>query len=426
MLDIKFIRQNSELVKEAIAAKREKFDLDSFLTLDAKRRKMLQEIEALKAEQNRAASLVGRLKKENKPAEEEIEKSRKLAERLSLLQQEFVAVKDEFEKLLLQIPNLPHASVPRGGKEKNQIVREAGTRRTFSFEVRNHIELGKKLGILDFERAAKICGSHFTLFKGEGALLERALINFMLDLHTQKHGYQEAFVPFLANVASMTATAQLPKLEEDMYRLRDDDYFLIPTAEVPLTNIHRDEILEEKSLPLAYTAYSACFRREAGSYGKDTKGLLRVHQFDKVELVRFAKPQDSYGELEIITAHAEEILKQLGLPYRVVLLASGDMSFASSKTYDLEVYAPGVDRWLEVSSCSNFEDFQARRANIRYRTSGNKLSFVHTLNGSGLALARLVIAILENYQQEKGEIKIPEVLQPYMHGITVIKPKQMG
>jgi seryl-tRNA synthetase len=319
--------------------------------------------------------------------------------------------------VLLTIPNIPHSSVPIGDPSKKKIVRSWGEAPRFNFKPLTHIELSQHLDIIDFARASKITASNFVLFKGWGARLERALINFMLDLHTKKHGFTEIFPPFLVNRASMTGTGQLPKLEEDMYRLKDDDLFLIPTAEVPLTNIFQNEIINEDDLPIYYTAYTACFRREAGSYGKDTKGLIRVHQFDKVELVKFVDPESSYEELEKLVSNAEEVLKLLGLPYRVVMLASEDLSFSASKCYDLEAYAAGIDKWLEVSSCSNFEGFQAHRANIRFRKKDTKkLDFVHTLNGSGVALARTLIAILENYQQADGTIIIPAALRPYMDG----------
>jgi len=317
----------------------------------------------------------------------------------------------------LNIPNLPHATLPVGDVSANKIVRSWGKEKKFNFKPLNHIELCQNLDIVDFNRATKITGSNFILFKGWGAKLERGLINFMLDLHTNKHGYTEIFPPFLVNRASMLGTGQLPKLEEDMYKLNDDDLFLIPTAEVPVTNMFRDEILEEDKLPIYYTAYTACFRREAGSYGKETKGLIRVHEFDKVEMVKFVKPEDSFDELEKLVVNAQEVLELLELPYRVVMLATQDLSFSASKCYDLEAYTAATDKWLEVSSCSNFESFQARRANIRFRRKeGKKVEFVHTLNGSGIALARTVVAILENYQQEDGSVLIPKVLQPYLNG----------
>jgi seryl-tRNA synthetase len=342
------------------------------------------------------------------------------AQKIDTLEDELKGIDAQLDNLLLNIPNIPHSSIPVGDASKKDVVRAWGDAPRFDFEPVTHIELAQHLDIIDFGRAAKITGSNFILFKGWGARLERALFNFMLDLHTKKHGYTEVFPPFLVNRASMTGTGQLPKLEEDMYRLKDDDLFLIPTAEVPVTNIFRDEVLDEEDLPVYYTAYTACFRREAGSYGKDTKGLTRVHQFDKVEMVKFVKPENSYEELEKLVGDAEEVLQLLGLAYRVVMLSTEDLSFAASKCYDLEAYAAGIDNWLEVSSCSNFESFQARRANIRFRRKmqdGRRLTeYVHTLNGSGIALARTVIAILENYQQKDGSIIIPECLRPYLDG----------
>ncbi len=330
----------------------------------------------------------------------------------------------KIDAILIGIPNIPHSSVPVGGPDKNTVVRSWGQPKQFDFKPKTHIEIAESLDIIDFKRAAKISGSNFILYKNTGARLERALFNFMLDYHTQHHGYKEVFPPFLVNPASMTGTGQLPKMKEDMYHMAEDDMYLIPTAEVPVTNIHRDEILNEEDLPVYYAAYSACFRREAGSYGKDTRGLIRVHQFDKVELVKFVKPGTSYDELEKLVGNAEKILQLLGLPYRVLLLASGDMSFAAAKCYDLEASAPGVNAWLEVSSCSNFEDFQARRANIRFKgKETRKAALVHTLNGSGVALARTMVAILENYQTREGEVIVPEVLRPYLGGMEkIVRP----
>jgi seryl-tRNA synthetase len=342
---------------------------------------------------------------------------KEISRRISELDSQIKEQEAQLNTLLLNIPNLPHSSLPIGGPSANKIMRNWGQEKKFNFKPLSHIEICQNLEIVDFNRATKITGSNFILFKGWGAKLERALINFMLDLHTNQHGYTEIFPPFLVNRASMLGTGQLPKMEEDMYQLKDDGLFLIPTAEVPLTNIFRDEILKEEQLPIYYTAYTACFRREAGSYGKDTKGLIRVHEFDKVEMVKFVKPEDSYAELEKLVANAEKVLQLLDLPYRVVMLATQDLSFAASKCYDLEVYAPGIDKWLEVSSCSNFESFQARRANIRFRRQENKKAeCVHTLNGSGVALARTVAAILENYQQEDGSVLIPQALKPYLNG----------
>ena len=410
MLDIKFIRENPDIVKKSIKDRGMKFDLKEFLDLDRDKRKMLIEAEALKAEKNKAS-------KGGKPDPEIIAKMKAISQKISDLDTKVGEIDQKIGTLVLNIPNIPHKSIPIGSPEANKEVRKWGKVPKFDFKPKSHIELGQNLDILDFSRSSKISGSGFCLFKGLGALLERALINFMLDLHTKEHGYKEIFPPFLVNRASMTGTGQLPKLEEDMYKLKDDDLFLIPTAEVPVTNIHRDEVLPEENLPVYYTAYTACFRREAGSYGKDTKGLIRVHQFDKVELVKFVKPETSVDELEKLLKNAEEVLKRLELPYRVLMLSTGDISFAASKCYDIEAWAPGIQKNLEVSSCSNFTDFQARRANIKYRPKDKKkLDYVHTLNGSGIAMARTIVAVMENYQQKDGTILIPEVLRSYMGG----------
>ncbi len=417
MLDIKFIREKLDAVKKSIQDRSLKLDLDGLIKLDDSRRKALTELEDLRAQKNKANDEISALLKAKKDAKLKIGSMKKTAERIDQLEDELKEISLELDKLLLVIPNIPHASVPVGDASCKKIVRSWGELPKFDFKPASHIELSQHLDIIDFGRAAKITGSNFILYKGWGARLERALINFMLDLHTKKHGYTEVFPPFLVNRMSMTATGQLPKLEEDMYKLKDDDLFLIPTAEVPVTNIFRDEILEEEKLPVYYTAYTACFRREAGSYGKDTRGLARVHEFDKIEMVKFVKPEDSFDELEKLVANAEKVLQLLELPYRVSVLSTQDLSFAASKCYDLEVYAAGADKWLEVSSCSNFESFQARRANIRFRRKeGKKVEFVHTLNGSGVALARTVIAILENYQQEDGSVLVPKILQPYLNG----------
>ncbi len=410
MLDIKFIRENPEAVKKSIKDRHLKTDIEKLLKLDTERRKILMELEDLKAKRNRAS-------KGGKPNPEVIKEMKAVSQKVADLGKKVEEIDKKLGILTLDIPNIPHNSIPIGTAKANKVVRKWGKSRKFDFKPKSHIELGEKLDILDFPRSSKITGSGFCLFKGLGAQLERALINFMLDLHTKEHNYKEIFPPFLVNRASMTGTGQLPNLEEDMYRLKDDDLFLIPTAEVPLTNLHRDEILDEEKLPIYYTAYTACFRREAGSYGKDTKGLMRVHQFDKVELVKFVKPETSFNELESLLKNAEEVLKRLGLPYQVVMLSTGDISFAASKCYDLEVWAPGIEKNLEVSSCSNFTDFQARRANIKYRSKAKKKSeFLHTLNGSGIAMARTIIAILENYQEKDGSIIIPEALRPYVAG----------
>jgi len=417
MLDIKFIRENPDAVKKSIKDRGLKLNLDGLIKLDDSRRKTLIELEDLRAKKNKANDEITALLKAKKSAKAKIASMKTIAEKIDRLEDKLKKFEVELDKLLLVIPNTPHSSVPIGNASKKEIVRSFGKSTEFDFKPVTHIELAQHLDIIDFSRAAKITGSNFVLYKGWGAKLERALINFMLDVHTKRHGYTEIFPPFLVNRVSMTGTGQLPKLEEDMYRLKDDDLFLVPTAEVPLTNIFRDEILNEDILPIYYTAYTACFRREAGSYGKDTRGLIRVHQFDKVELVKFVKPENSYDELEKLVRDAEDILQGLGLAYRVALLPTEDLSFAASICYDLEAYAPGIDSWLEVSSCSNFENFQARRANIRFRRKDTKkLDFVHTLNGSGIALARTVIAILENYQQKDGSIIIPQALRPYLDG----------
>jgi seryl-tRNA synthetase len=417
MLDLKFIRENEETVKTSIKNRNLKIDVDSLLQLDGERRKLLLKIEELRAKKNKANDEITALLKLKKNPKDKIEQMKTISQESKSLEDNLKQIETQIDSFVLTIPNIPHESVPVGDVFKKTIVRTWGNPKKPDFPARTHLELAEHLAIIDFPRASKITGSNFVLFKKEGARLERALYNFMLDLHTQKHGYTEIFPPFLVNRASMTGTGQLPKLEEDMYRLKDDDLFLIPTAEVPVTNIHRDEVISEELLPIYYTAYTACFRREAGSYGKDTKGLVRVHQFDKVELVKFVRPETSFDELERLVANAEEVLQLLGLPYRVVALPTQDLSFSASKCYDLEAYACGIDNWLEVSSCSNFTDFQARRANIKFRTKdGKKVSYVHTLNGSGVALARTVIAILENYQQADGSVAIPEVLRPYMEG----------
>ena len=423
MLDLKFIRENKDIVKEAIRNRGQKLDIDELLRLDEERRKLLVEVEALKADRNKANDQISALMKAKKNPKDIISKMKIVSQKIADFDTKVDEIDKKIAKFIYIIPNIPDKSVPIGGPEENKIVRSCGKTPTFDFNPKNHLELCEILGIIDFGRAAKISGSNFVLYMGMGARLERALINFMLDLHTKKHGYTEVFPPFLVNRRSMTGTGQLPKLEEEMYKLKDDDLFLIPTAEVPVTNIHANDMLEEDRLPIYYTAYTACFRREAGSYGKDTKGLIRVHQFDKVELVKFVKPETSFDELEKLLKDAEEVLQLLELPYRVKLLATGDISFSAAKCYDIELYAPGTDSYLEVSSCSNFTDFQARRANIRYRQKvSKKIAFVHTLNGSGVALARLVVAILENYQNKDGSVRIPSALVPYMDGKTVISP----
>lgn len=422
MLDMKFIRENAPLVKASLEKRNSRFDLDPILKLDEERRGLLLELDELRRQKNEANDAITNLLKEKKDPKEKISSMKEVAARIDIFEKSLKEKEEALNGALLVIPNVVDESVPVGDPTHNKVVRQWGEAKNFSFTPRSHVDICEYLDIVDFARGSKLAGSNFILYKKSGARLERALINFMLDWHTSQHGYQEMWPPALVNRASMTGTGQLPKLEEDMYRLKDEDLFLIPTAEVPVTNIHRDEILPEESLPLRYVAYTPCFRREAGSYGKDTKGLVRVHQFDKVEMVKFVRPQDSFDELEKLVGNAEAILQALGLVYRVVLLASGDISFAAAKCYDLEAYAPGLDKWLEVSSCSNFCDFQARRANIRFRSKATKKTeFVHTLNGSGLALARIVVAILENYQQKDGSVLIPEVLRPYMGGLQSIE-----
>jgi len=421
MLDLKFIRENPDIIEKGLAAKRASIDLRVLLELDQKRRDISSQLDDLRSQKNQANAEISRLLKEKKDSKTKIAAMKTITDRIDQLEPQVKEIERGLDNLLINIPNIPHPTVPMGEAKDNKIVRQWGEPKNFSFKPKTHKELGESLDIIDFKRAAKITGTNFILFQKAGAHLERALFNFMLDLHTREHGYVEIFPPFLVNRLSMTGTGQLPKMEEDMYRLKDDDLFLIPTAEVPVTNIYRDEILHEEDLPLYFTAYTACFRREAGSYGKETQGLVRVHQFDKVELVKFVKPETSYEELEKLVANAEKVLQLLGLPYRVVLLASGDLSFASTKCYDIEAYAPATAKWLEVSSCSNFEDFQARRINIRFKGKNTpKPTFVHTLNGSGIALARTVVALLEHYQTEDGEVMIPKVLQPYLGGLKKI------
>jgi seryl-tRNA synthetase len=416
MLDLKFIREHPDRVRAGLTAKNEKRGIDEILQLDERRRRLIQEADALKEKRNKVSMEVARLKKEGKDAAGIIVEMKEVSDRIAEFDKERKGAEEKIEEQLLWIPNLPHASVPVAPNESgNVLIRSWGKPQPLDFTPVPHWELGEKLGLLDLERGVKISGAGFFAFTGWGAKLERALINFMLDLHTQKHGYREISPPFLVNRATMFGTGQLPKLEEDMYRLTDDDLFLIPTAEVPLTNLYREEILPGEKLPVCVTAYTPCFRREAGAYGKDTRGIIRVHQFDKVELVKIVRPEQSYDELENLTRDAEAVLQALGLHYQVKLLATGDMSFASAKTYDLEVWAPGTGKYLEVSSCSNFEEFQARRMNLRFRPSpAARPEHPHTLNGSGLALPRTVIALLEQHQTVRKTVKIPEPLVPYL------------
>jgi seryl-tRNA synthetase len=424
MLDIKFIRQNLDLVQEKIRARGMDLDLGLFRELDSRRRDILQEVESLRNERNTVSRLIGEKKKRGEDAGDLIARMTGVGERIKALDDELAACEEKLMAIVMTIPNIPHESVAFGkGPEDNPVIREWGEKRCFDFPPQAHWDIGERLGILDFARAAKITGARFTLYRGLGAMLERALINFMCDLHVFEHGYTEVLPPFMVNRQSMTGTGQLPKFEEDLFRVAGVDYFLIPTAEVPVTNIHRDEILDEGDLPIRYVAYSPCFRAEAGSYGKDTRGLIRQHQFNKVELVKFTTPGTSYEELEKLTADAEEVLKRLGIPFRTVSLCTGDLGFSAAKTYDIEAWMPGQNSYREISSCSNFEDFQARRAAIRYRPGGTgKAVYVHTLNGSGLAVGRTVAAVLENYQQPDGSVIIPEVLRKYMGGIDRITP----
>ena len=426
MLDLRLVRDHLDKVEQALKNRGlTKDSLEEFSWRDAERRRLVTQVEALRHERNTLSQQVGNLLKTGRPDEAE-----PLKLRVSVVNEDIKALEARagehdawVRDFLLNLPNLPHETVPVGvSSDDNPVVRTWGEAPSFDFPPRPHWEVGENLGILDFERAAKIAGARFALLKGAGALMERALINFMLDLHTRKHGYLEVLPPFMTNRASMIGTGQLPKFAEDLFKLEGWDYFLVPTAEVPVTNIHRDEILREEDLPLNYTAYTPCFRSEAGSYGKDVRGLIRQHQFNKVELVKFATPENSYAELETLLLNAEAVLKELGLHYRVVVLCTGDMGFAAAKTYDIEVWLPGQNLYREISSCSNFEDYQARRANIRMRRAGAKgTELVHTLNGSGLAVRRTLVAILENCQQPDGSVVIPQKLRPYMGGMEEIK-----
>ncbi|HEX7416259.1 MAG TPA: serine--tRNA ligase, partial [Smithellaceae bacterium] len=399
MLDIKYLRQNIEFVRKKMDERKQPIDFDRFLILDAKRRDILLEVETLRNERNDASKKIGEFKKKKADASTLIAKMSEVSAKIKELDENLRITEEELNNFMLMIPNIQHESVPVGqGSEDNPILRSWGKKPAFAFEPKAHWDIGESLNILDFARGAKIAGARFTLYRGLGAALERALINFMLDLHTGEHGYTEVLTPFMVNRESMTGTGQLPKFAEDLFKIEGMDYFLIPTAEVPVTNIFRDEILEENKLPVNYVAYSPCFRSEAGSYGKDTRGLIRQHQFNKVEMVKFVKPEDSYDELEKLTVNAEEVLKRLGIHHRTVTLCSADLGFSSAKTYDVEAWMPGQNVYREISSCSNFEYFQARRASIRFRREENgKVEFVHTLNGSGLAVGRTVVTILENY-----------------------------
>ena len=422
MLDIRYLRENFDAVEAALASRGSSEDLSGFADLDARRRALLGEAEALKAEKNRVSALIGKTADKSR-VQDEIARMKEVSARIKELDESLRSVEEQLQNLLMGLPNLPDEECPRGTSEDDNVeIRTWGERPAFAFEPRAHWDLGEELGILDFERAGKLSGARFALYYGAGARLERALINFMLDLHTAEHGYTETLPPFLVNRATMTGTGQLPKFASDLFHTEEVDLFLIPTAEVPVTNIHRDEILAEADLPLCYTAYTPCFRKEAGSHGRDTRGLIRQHQFNKVELVKFSRPEDSDRELEKLLADAEQVLQRLELPYRVVDLCTGDIGFSAARTFDIEVWLPGQECYREISSCSNFRDFQARRAAIRFRRAGaKKPELVHTLNGSGLAVGRTLVAILENYQQEDGTVLIPEALKPYMGGLEKIE-----
>ncbi len=422
MLDIKYLRQNVDLVRQKMEMRGQAIDFDRFIDLDAKRRDILQAVETLRNERNSVSKQVGELKKKKEDASALIDKMGDVSARIKEYDESLRITEEELNAFVMTVPNVQHESVPQGaGSEDNPVVRVWGEKPVFSFEPKQHFDLGENLNILDFARGAKITGARFTVYRAAGAALERAITNFMLDLHTEHHGYTEVFTPFMVNSESMTGTGQLPKFKEDLFKIEGMEYYLIPTAEVPVTNIYRDEILEEEKLPVYLVAYSACFRAEAGSYGKDTRGLIRQHQFNKVEMVKFSKPETSYEELEKLTANAEEVLKRLNIPFRTVCLCTADLGFSSAKTYDVEAWLPGQNAYREISSCSNFEDFQARRASIRFRRKDSgKVEFVHTLNGSGLAVGRTVVAVMENYQQEDGSIMIPEALRPYMRGLEKI------
>ncbi len=422
MLDLKFIRGNVELVKQGIKNKNEKADVEKIISMDNQRRQLLQTVEKLKHSRNQYSQEVSQLKRQGKDASEIIEKTRAVGQEIKQLDEQVKTITAGLTDELYRVPNLPHPSVPIGRTaEDNVVVKAWGKIPEFDYQISDHLEICDRLDIVDFPRGSKVTGRGFPVYKGAGARLERSLINFMLDLHTAEHGYKEIFPPFVANRDSMLGTGQLPKLEEDMYLAEKDDLFLIPTGEVPVTNLHRDEILHAEQLPIKYCAYTACFRREAGSWGKDTRGFLRLHQFNKVELVKFVDPEMSYNELETLLRNACRVLEMLGVPYRVVALCSGDLSFAAAKCYDIEVWSPAEQKWLEASSCSNFEDFQARRMNLRYRKIASaKPEFVHTLNGSGLATSRLMVALLEIYQNEDGSITVPEALRRYT-GFNIIK-----
>ena len=423
MLDIKYLRQNMEFVALKMGQRGQGMNFERFASLDSHRRKILQEVEKLRGERNLVSRQIGEKKKKGEDADGIIARMGEVSARIKDLDEDLKKTDGDLDQIIMMIPNIPHESVVNGkDPNDNPVVRVWGDKPKFTFKPLPHWDIGEELKILDFAAGAKLTGARFTLYRAAGARLERALINFMLDLHTKEHGYTEILPPFIVNRESMTGTGQLPKFEEDLFKIENLDYFLIPTAEVPVTNIHRGEILSEKDLPVCYVAYTPCFRAEAGSYGKDTRGLIRQHQFNKVELVKFSKPEDSYDELEKLTLNAEEVLRRLNISYRVVSLCTGDLGFSSAKTYDIEVWLPGQDTYREISSCSNFEDFQARRASIRFRREETKkVELVHTLNGSGLAVGRTLVAILENYQQADGSVLIPDALKPYMGGVDIIR-----
>ncbi len=422
MLDLKFIRENFEVVKRALEVRHSDVSLDEFLELDRRRRALIQEADELRNKRNRVSQEIGRLKKAGEDTSEMISEMKQVGAKIKALEEELSAIDKRLKDILLSLPNIPHESVPVGRDEDDNVtVKRWGDIPEFDFDPLPHWDIGVKTGILDFERAAKLTGSRFTVYFGLGAMLERALINFMLDLHRQRHGYLEVLPPVIVNSASLYGTGQLPKFEEDLFKLNYRDYYLIPTAEVPVTNLHRDEILSEDELPKYYVAYTPCFRSEAGSHGRDVRGIVRQHQFNKVELVKFVTPETSYEELDSLLLDAEDVLQALEIPYRVIVLCTGDLGFSAAKTFDIEVWLPGQNRFCEISSCSNFEAFQARRANIRYRPKGKKKTrLLHTLNGSGLAVGRTVVAILENFQQPDGSVVIPKVLRPYMAGKEII------
>ncbi len=425
MIDIKLLREDFDMVKAALERRKENIDLGKFTLIDTKRRELIQKVEQLKSRQNIVSKEVPQMKKEGKDTTELLEEMKNLSNEIKAYDQEIREIEQEVNDFMLTIPNIPNPTVPDGETDEDNVeIRKWGEPKQFSFQPKAHWDIGTDLDILDFETAAKITGARFTVYKGLGARLERALINFMLDMHTDEHGYTEVLPPFMVHRKSMIGTGQLPKFEEDAFKVEGTEYFLVPTAEVPVTNMYRDQILLKEQLPIKHCSYTACFRAEAGSAGRDTRGLIRQHQFNKVELVKFVAPEDSYAELEALTKDAEEVLQRLGIPYRVVKICIGDLGFTAAMKYDIEVWMPSYNKYVEISSCSNFESFQARRANIKYKENvKDKANFIHTLNGSGVAIGRTTAAILENYQQEDGSIIIPEALKPYLNGIDRINKK---